>query len=336
MMANLMNFPKFAPPMAQHRSLLIINPIAGTSSKQQLPEAVAQALESFGTEVVVKHTGGSGDATRFAREAVSQGFDAVLAAGGDGTVNETAKGLSGSNVPLGIIPCGSGNGLARHLGIPLDIRGALDVLKQRNIVGCDHGSVNGHPFFCTFGIGFDATVSDVFARSKQRGKLTYVRSTVEQYFSYQPETYAISANGVTITEKAFLVAVCNASQYGNNAYIAPRASITDGLLDVTVVHAGNLLTTALVGLDLLTGMIEENMLTHTFRSDQILIERSSPGAVHLDGEPLSMGTELHVQCHAGALRVFTPKSDAPFVPIITPARDMMRDLRSQLRTLLNI
>lgn len=322
--------------MTQHRTLLIINPIAGTSSKQQLPEAVAQALTEFNTTLTVRCTTAGGDATRFAREAVEDGVDVVLAAGGDGTVNETAAGLSGSHVPLGIIPCGSGNGLARHVGIPLDIKGALDVLKLRNVVDCDHGSVNGHPFFCTFGIGFDATVSDVFARSKQRGKLTYVRSTVEQYFNYQPQTYAISANGMDITERAFLVAVCNASQYGNNAYIAPRASITDGLLDVTVVHAGNLLTTALVGLDLLTGLIEENMLTHTFQSSEVVIRRSEEGVVHLDGEPLSMGKELHVKCHAGALRVFTPKSDAPFVPIITPARDMMRDLRSQLRTLLHI
>lgn len=322
--------------MAQHRTLLIINPIAGTSSKQQLSEAVAQTLTDFDTDLTVRYTTAGGDATGFAREAVAEGFDTVLAAGGDGTVNETAAGLSGSHVALGIIPCGSGNGLARHLGIPLDIKGALDVLKLRNIVECDHGSVNGHPFFCTFGIGFDATVSDVFARSKQRGKLTYVRSTVEQYFNYEPQTYAISANGKDITERAFLVAVCNASQYGNNAYIAPRASITDGLLDVTVVHAGNLLTTALVGLDLLTGLIEENMLTHTFQSPEVVIRRTDEGVVHLDGEPLSMGKELHVKCHAGALRVYTPKSDAPFVPIITPARDMMRDLRSQLRTLLHV
>ncbi len=322
--------------MHTHRTLLVINPIAGTSSKQRLSEAVAQALAPLSTAVTVCYTGGKGDATRMAADAVKQRFDVVLAAGGDGTVNEVASALSGSNVPLGIIPCGSGNGLARHLGIPLDVKGALDILKLNNVVACDHGSVNGFPFFCTFGIGFDATVSDAFSRSKQRGKFTYVRSTVEQYFSYEPETYAISADGTSITERAFLVAVCNASQYGNNAYIAPRASITDGLLDVTVVHAGNLLTTALVGLDLLTGFIEENVLIHTFRTQQAVITRSEPGAVHLDGEPRSMGTRLEVKCHVGALRVFAPESDNKFVPIITPARDMMRDIRSQLRTLLRI
>lgn len=322
--------------MKNHRTLLIINPIAGTSDKQGLVDAVEQALAPLQTHVSLAYTTAGGDATKFAADAVVNGYDAVLAAGGDGTINEVATALSGSRVPLGIIPCGSGNGLARHLGIPLDIKGALDVLKLRNVVDCDHGSVNGKPFFCTFGIGFDATVSDAFSKSKQRGKLTYVKSTVEQYFSYQPETYSISANGINITEKAFLVAVCNASQYGNNAYIAPSASITDGLLDITVVHAGNLLSTALVGLDLLTGLIEENMLIHTFRAADAVIKRSDPGAVHLDGEPLAMGKELDVHCHAGALRVFTPKSEAAFVPIITPARDMMRDLRSQLRTLLNI
>ena len=116
-----------------------------------------------------------------------------------------------------------------------------------------------------------------YAVARARGKLTYIQSTFETYASYEPEYYTISANGKKLTERAFLVAVCNASQYGNNAYIAPSASINDGLLDVTIIHAGNTLSTALVGVDMMTGMIERNMLIHTFRTDNIVIERERRG-----------------------------------------------------------
>ena len=218
----------------------------------------------------------------------------------------------------------------------MDLRRCLDIINLDTVETLDSGVINGHPFFCTCGMGFDAFISMKFAEAGKRGLMTYVEQMLREGLSYKPETYEIEDEMGSKTYKAFLISAANASQYGNNAYIAPRASITDGLLDVTVVHAGNLLTTALVGLDLLTGLIEENMLTHTFQSSEVMIRRSEDGVVHLDGEPLSMGKELHVKCHAGALRVFTPKSDAPFVPIITPARDMMRDLRSQLRTLLHI
>ena len=184
---------------------------------------------------------------------------------------------------LGILPCGSGNGLARHLGIPIDIREGLKVILENHPEDIDYATVNNNKFFCTFGVGFDAAVSAAFARKKTRGKLTYIQSTFETYASYEPEYYTISANGKKLTERAFLVAVCNASQYGNNAYIAPSASINDGLLDVTIIHAGNTLSTALVGVDMMTGMIERNMLIHTFRTDNIVIERERRGPSHLDG-----------------------------------------------------
>ena len=121
-------------------------------------------------------------------------------------------------------------------------------------------------FSAPSGVGFDAAVSAKFDKAGRRGRLTYLRNTFLEYMSYHPETYTIRAAGKVMTDKAFLVAVCNASQYGNNAYIAPHASMTDGLLDVTVIHYGSPLTTALVGVDLLTGFIERNMLIHTFQS----------------------------------------------------------------------
>ncbi|MDE6371100.1 MAG: hypothetical protein K2K92_06390, partial [Duncaniella sp.] len=139
--------------------------------------------------------------------------------------------------------------------------------------------------------------------------------------------YTITANGRTITPRAFLVAVCNASQYGNNAYIAPNATIDDGLLDVTVVHAGNAPSTALVGFDMLIGMIEHNVLVHTFRTPALTIERTSDGPVHIDGEPLTLDSSLDIRCHHSRLHVFAPDTLPPFKPIITPAAAMLSDLK---------
>lgn len=315
------------------KARLIINPISGTRSKTGLDRMVIDALGPLGREIEVAYTKGHGDATRLALSAVEKGCETVLAAGGDGTINETAAALCGTGVVLGIIPCGSGNGLARHLGIPVDIKESLKIIIENHAMDIDYATVNDKKFFCTCGVGFDAAVSEAFARKKTRGKLTYIQSTFQTYANYEPEHYTIIANGKTLTEKAFLVAVCNASQYGNNAYIAPSASINDGLLDITIIHAGNALSTALVGVDMLTGMIERNMLIQTFRTDNIIIEREHRGPSHVDGEPMEMDRSLRVCCHHNGLRVFTPSVVHPFRPILTPVSSMFNDFRIAVNNL---
>lgn len=313
-------------------TLLIINPRAGTDTKSGLEELVAARL---GFMPATAYTTGRGSAGALAREAIARGVRVVIAAGGDGTVNETAAALLDTPAALGIIPCGSGNGLGRHLGIPLDPAGAIGVIASGHIESCDYGTADGSPFFCTFGVGFDAAVSAKFDKERRRGRLTYLRNTFLEYLSYHPETYTIRANGKVISDKAFLVAVCNASQYGNNAYIAPHASMTDGLLDVTVVHSGSPLTTALVGVDLLTGLIEKNMLIDTFKTSEVTIERTAPGPAHLDGEPRALGASIAISCHPGALNLFTPATTERFTPLITPARALMRDIHYAVKQIFN-
>lgn len=315
------------------KARLIINPISGTADKTGLDNLVIDSLSPLGWEIETTFTKAHGDATRLAAEAVTQGYDAVLAAGGDGTVNEAAAALCDSSTALGIIPCGSGNGLARHLGIPIDIREGIKVIANESPRSIDYATVNTRKFFCTFGVGFDAAVSEAFAGKKRRGKLTYLQSTFETFAKYHPELYTIIANGQRLTEKAFLVAVCNASQYGNNAYIAPSAAIDDGLLDVTIVHTGNILSTALVGFDMLTGMIERNVLIHTFRTPSIVISRTHDGVAHLDGEPMHLDREINIRCHKQCLHVFAPDALPPFKPIITPATAMLADLKIAINRL---
>ena len=317
--------------MESKKALLIINPISGSGKKKGLQEKVTSRLADAGIKVDTEWTTAAGDATVFARQAIADGYDIVIAAGGDGTVNETAVALCGSDVMLGIIPCGSGNGLARHMNIPVDVDASIKIIAAGNSEICDHGVANGRPFFCTFGTGFDATVGHKFAESKSRGLMTYVKSTFKEYFNYKPEEYIIKANGKTLTERAFVVAVCNASQYGNSAYIAPNASISDGLLDVTIIHYGNKLTTALVGVDLMAGSIERNALIDTFRTSDLQIIRKGSGPVHIDGEPLVFDAEINIKCCPRQLRILTPGSDTPIRPLLTPMMSMFSDIGRTLR-----
>ena len=316
--------------MKRKKALLIINPVSGTRSKRMVPAIVKEELTPIGIDVVAKCTKAGGDAFNMAREAVAKGYDMVITAGGDGTVNEVANAISFTDCTLGILPFGSGNGLARSVGVPQDIYGALKLIAGGNTITSDRGIVNGKPFYCTFGIGFDAAVSEKFATMKRRGKITYIRSAFSEFLNYRVQAYAIVIKGHVITEKALLIAVCNAPQYGNNAYIGPKAKLTDGLLDITVVHADNPFNTLLMSMDMFTGMLDKNRSIGTFRVPSLSIVRTEAGPVHLDGEPMQMGKRLDIKCEKGALKVFSPEKPLEFLPFISPLRALINDMRSDM------
>ncbi len=285
---------------------VIVNPKSGTSSKAGVPELVDKCLDSahYATEVVF--TQAPGHATELARSAVARGVDGVLAVGGDGTVNEVARVLRDTSTPLGVIPCGSGNGLARHLHIPINVERALRMIDDGIIESVDYGTVNGAPFFCTCGVGFDAQVSHKFANEDTRGLVTYIRTTIGEYFRYKAQDYAISIDNQQLRERAFVIACCNAAQYGNNAYMAPRASMKDGKIDMTIIHSFNLGEAALLGARLFTSNIDRDRHVSIYRGHEIFIEREKEDVMHLDGEPLMMPRLLHIECHPAALRVYVP------------------------------
>ena len=300
------------------KCVLIVNPRSGTSDKGRIVRLALSELLKAGITVKTVYTERPAHATELAEAAACDGADIVVAMGGDGTVNEVARGLCNTSSTLGIIPVGSGNGLARHLQIPLNPEGAIGVITAGIAQQCDYCTVNNRPFFCTFGIGFDAAVSDRFAsRPGQRGLVNYLRSAVEELINFRSEEYSILCDDVEIKEKAFVVACCNAAQYGNNAFIAPRASITDGLMDVTVIHSSNIIQHAINGIDLMLGLIRNGARARTFQTGRLVIMRSHSGPVHLDGDPAQMGPRLVVRCHRGGLRVFSP-GEMKVKPIITP------------------
>lgn len=313
--------------MDKKKALLIINPVSGTRSKQDLGTVVKSRLQPLGIDVKVKETKGAGDAFSFATEAVSDSYDMVISAGGDGTVNEVANALSFTDCILGILPFGSGNGLARSVGVPQDTFAALKLIEAGHYLTSDRGVVNGKPFYCTFGIGFDAAVSEKFALMKKRGRITYIRSAFREFLNYQSKSYTIVIDGKVITEKALLIAVCNAPQYGNNAYIGPKAKLTDGLLDITVVHSDNPFHTLLMSMDMMTGMLDKNRGIGTFRVPKLTIVRTDDGPVHLDGEPMHMDKELDIKCEKGAVKIFAPEKPSDFYPFISPIRAILDDMR---------
>ena len=311
--------------MKNRRLTLIINPNSGTVSKKGIATWLPPHLGRLGYKVDVVYTKGPGDATEIAARAAARGDYGVLACGGDGTVNEVARGLINTDTALGIIPTGSGNGLARHIGIPCDAERSLEVIAANNIIDCDYGTVNGQPFFCTFGLGFDAAVSHRFSKKERRGLNAYVTSMIDEFIEYHPNTYEIKAGDEVITDRAFVVSVCNASQYGNNAFIAPAASIKDGLLDVTIVHDGNFIEKAWSGVEMLTGSIGNHGKIRTFRTKRLKIKRKQPSITHIDGDPTELPAELDIQCHHAALKIFAPRHKIKFVPFVTPAILTMRE-----------
>lgn len=317
-----------------HKVLLIVNPISGTRSKSGIEEAFSTSMRRSGANYEIARTGKAGDARRFAKEAVDKGFVAVVVAGGDGTVNEVGSSLIGTNTALGLLPCGSGNGLARTVGVPQDMDIALRLIENGFATDCDCGIADGIPFFCTFGLGFDAAVAEKFASSPRRGYMSYIRSALEELINYRPSNYSISIGGREITKEAFIIAVCNTSQYGNNIYVAPEADITDGKLDITVVHSHKPLDLAVAGMSMMSGIIAPGRVMVSLRTPEVTISRNSDGPVQIDGEPMDMGRRIQISCLPSALTIFSSETQ-PFIPIITPLKGFIADLGSNIRYAVN-
>lgn len=264
----------------------IVNPISGTRDKGPIIDMIPQYMDPERFQYEIRYTEHRGHAAELAAEAISQNIDVCVAVGGDGTVNETARALIHTNTALGIIPCGSGNGLARHLHLPMNPWGALEVIARCDIHALDYGLINGQPFFCTAGVGFDATLSDRFNKAGKRGLITYVENALKTGLSYQPETYELTIDDNTEQKyRAFLITAANASQYGNDFFIAPHASMSDGLLDITIMEPFNLLESAQIAYQMVHKTITNNPHIHALKCRHLHIHRTQPGVIHYDGDP---------------------------------------------------
>lgn len=286
--------------------IFIVNPISGTQDKEAILEYVEANINRNIFNPRIIKTEYAGHAYDIAKKAVEDKVSFVVAIGGDGTINEVGRALINSDTALGIIPCGSGNGLARHLHIPMNYQKALQVINNANVRSIDYGIIAGHPFFCTCGVGFDAFVSLKFAGSKRRGLITYLENTLQESLHYEPETYEIENSEGTVKYKAFLIACGNASQYGNNAYIAPQASLSDGMMDITVLEPFTVLDVPTLSFQLFTKTIDMNSRIKTMKDRKITIHRANEGVFHFDGDPMMGPKDLVVEIIPSALKVVCP------------------------------
>lgn len=288
----------------------IINPVSGGYSKKIVAAMINEFFGESKYDLRICETAYAGHGAVLATMASENNVDTVVAIGGDGTINEVARSLVHTDTSLGIVPCGSGNGLARHLRIPLDFSEAMRLIKNGNVVSLDYGLVNNRPFFCTCGMGYDAAVSYKFSSSTKRGLKSYIENTLVGLAKYKPEAYTVVDKKGRMTYKAFCIALANASQYGNNAYIAPEASMTDGLMDVTVIEPFPLIEAGEMAYMLFTGKFKEGVKhIKTFRSDSLTIVRQHPGVIHCDGDPMKAQSVIEVKIVPSGLKVIT-NSDA--------------------------
>jgi len=247
-----------------------------------------------------------GAASKVVREAVKQGVQTVVAIGGDGTINQIAKVLVNTPTSLGIIPAGSGNGLARHLKIPLNIKKAIKLLSNGKVIQIDTCTINDQSFFCAAGIGFDAAVGKLFAKSKNRGFITYLWLGFTQFLNYVPQNYKLLIDGKEINTKALLITFANSCQYGNNAYIAPEANIQDGYFQICLLCPFTLIHTPGLVFRLFNKSIHHSKFMVTYKAKSVTIEREKPASIHYDGEPAQMGKGLQIKIKPASLSVIVP------------------------------
>lgn len=289
--------------MGKLKIAFIINPHSGTAQKKALPALIEQRIDANKFDITTVFTEYAGHGKELAAKFAEEGYDAVVACGGDGTINEIASSLTETKTAFGIIPFGSGNGLARHLHIPLKPAEALDVVNAYKLQPLDYGVVNDHKFFCTCGTGFDAQIAWDFAQQPTRGFMTYLKLILKEYWSYKPETYTIEADGKVMERTAFVVTFANASQYGNEGYIAPRAKTYDGLLDISILKPFHWYNIPKLTYQLLTRKLYKNDLLEEIQVKSATLKRKQKGPFHFDGDPIEFGETITTRIVSNALQV---------------------------------
>lgn len=290
----------------KRRIVFIHNPKSGTYRLIPVIPIIERFVNREIYDFSIVSTQYKGHAKELAQEYAAKSYDAVIAVGGDGTVNEVGCGLIGTNTALGIIPCGSGNGLARHMGIPMDPYKAVKWLDKSTFTKIDYGMMENQPFFCTCGVGFDAKVSDSFSKSSSRGVLTYLESIMKEIATYHNDIYKLSFDNSSETFEAFFITCANADQWGNNAYIAPSASLQDGVLDVIAAYPFSVIDAPLIAFQLFNKQIDKNPNVSVRKCKRVTITRNNEGPAHFDGEPVIMGKEIHIEIIHKGLNVLIP------------------------------
>jgi len=282
--------------------LFIVNPNAGKKISERIIDTIRKVFpENIYYQIVIWK-----DKDHF-KEVLdilrSQDYTDAIAVGGDGTVNQVAKSILGTNICLGIVPAGSGNGLARTLGLSMEVEEVIKQIAEGKTETIDSGNVNGIPFFCTSGVGFDAHIGNLFATSVKRGLKSYVKITVSELFKYRSKKYKLKFNGKEIERKAFFITVANAGQYGNDFYIAPGAKMNDGLFHVSILRPFKFYEVIGLLSKILRKKADQSKLIETITCSELTIEREEKDVIHFDGEPALTEKNVTFKCVPASLKV---------------------------------
>jgi diacylglycerol kinase (ATP) len=292
--------------LSAHKKIcFIVNPISGVGRQKVIEKLIDQYLDRTIFDYEIQYTKASKHATVLSKEAAANNFDIVVAVGGDGSVNEIAKGLIGSATAMAIIPTGSGNGLARHLNIPLDLKKAMNVINKGNETRIDSIQINEETFVNVAGVGFDAHIGWEFAKFGKRGLSSYVKVILRELPKYKPQNFELIIDGKSIKTTAYLISFANGSQWGNNAHIAPLADITDGMVDVAILKNVSLLNGISIGYKLLNKTLHQSRYLEIIKTKELIVKQ--PGTIaHIDGEPIEVGNEIKIKVNPLSLKVIIP------------------------------
>ena len=291
--------------MLKSNILFIINPISGGKEKQKIPALIDTYLDRSKFNANFSFTAYIGHAAELAEEAASKNFDIIVAVGGDGTINEIAGKVMGQQKILGIIPFGSGNGLARSLNIPLNTKKAIKIINALKIETIDAATLNDKYFFNMAGMGFDAHISAAFVGNKTRGLKGYVELGLKEIKSYTSETYEITIDGMRYKRDAFILSIANSSQYGNNVHISPKSTLNDGLLELCIVKPMTWFNLPILAYQMLRSKTHRSKWVEIISGKRISIVRAKENAIHIDGEPFFMGRNIEIEVVRAALKVIT-------------------------------
>lgn len=296
--------------MGRHITYLL-NPIAGTHGLRSLQPLIENLTRNRGIHFTIRSTNPEGRYAELEAEIIAGNVTDVVIAGGDGTISAVTSALRHTGVRFGIIPRGSGNGLAYAAGIPRDPVKALDIIFSGKSAAVDGFMINAR-FSCMLsGIGFDARVAHAFAREKKRGLLTYAKVSARHFFSAEPYPFTITGASGSIHTEAFFISLANANQFGNQFTIAPKARLNDGLIDVVVVQRMNKLQLLIAVLHQLRyGDIREDIFRKKsilyFQAEKLLIENPSKAPLHIDGDPVGTSERFEIQVVREAFRLLQP------------------------------
>jgi len=283
----------------------IINPVSGVGRQKVIEKLINEQLNRTLFDYEIAYTKAPKHATELTKQAVTNNFNIVVAVGGDGSVNETAKGLIGSNTSMAIIPTGSGNGLARHLNIPLDLKKAMNVINHAKEKIIDSIQFNDETFVNIAGVGFDAHIGWEFSKFGKRGFLSYVKVTLRELPKYKAQEYELMIDGKVIHRKAFLISFANGSQWGNNAHIAPLADISDGMMDIAIVNDISVSNGIQFAYNLFNKTLHISKHVEIIKAKEVIVKQAKTIA-HIDGEPIEIGNIISIKVNPLSLKVIVP------------------------------